>query len=144
MTLNHALAGGRRKAAPAVEPVGQIEYMTIEELVEEKSLEKVKVQRPLTDVIEAGNKKFIEVFKNFILPIFPQRMRGANCQSNSICVVEAMREKGEDDWHVVPGFAFKTETERPVIHVWVRKKKKHYDPSWIWHSWKRPLRKRPC
>lgn len=53
-----------------------------------------------------------------------------DCICNSLCVVDAMCEKGEDDWHIVPGFAFNPEEREPIAHVWVRKGSWHYDPTW--------------
>jgi len=48
-----------------------------------------------------------------------------------------MREQGENDWHIVPGFAFNPECKKPLRHVWVRKGYGHYDPTWI--LWWNPI-----
>jgi hypothetical protein len=99
--------------------------MTINELVKKGLLKEVEVQRPSDAVVEAGNQISAVVFKNL----------GLNCADNSTCVVEAMREQGENDWHIVPGFAFNIEGEGPIAHVWVRKGLLHYDPTWILRNW---------
>jgi hypothetical protein len=77
--------------------------------------------------MEVGNKRFIE---ELTPELGPQIMSAGYCQSNSICVVAEMRDKGEDDWDIVSGFAFNTEKEDPIIHVWVKKGSLHYDPTW--------------
>lgn len=90
-----------------------------------KELKKVKVRKPPNEIIEAGNKKIDDIFN----PVFPG-MKARHCQTNSICIVEAMAEKGQKDWHIVPGFAYRPQQQGPIIHVWVRKGSKHYDPTW--------------
>lgn len=117
-----------KKTQRLVPSVGLIWIVTIDELVKKELLNKVKVQRPADVVIEAGNQKSMAVFNDI--------MRGLRrCASNSICVVEAMREKGEDDWFIVGGFAFEPEIKNHVAHVWVRKGPLHYDPTWIRWDW---------
>jgi len=90
-----------------------------------ESLRKVQVSKPPDKIIEAGNNKLNCIFN----PLFPG-MKSRHCQTNSICVVEAMIEKGQKDWHVVPGYAYGPQQERPFIHVWIRNGPKHYDPTW--------------
>lgn len=104
--------------------------MTIEELVKKGVLKAIHVKKLYDDVMDAGNKRFISEFNIPKSGGGPQRMRFGYCQDNSICVVDAMRDKGEYDWHIVPGFAFNTEVKDPIIHVWVRNRSRHYDPTW--------------
>lgn len=104
--------------------------MTIKELVEKRLLKKVDVRKPPDNVMDAGNKRFVAVFNIPKSGGGPQRMRCGKCQSNSICVVAAMRNKGEKGWEIVTGFAFNNEEEGPISHVWVNKRSQHYDPTW--------------
>jgi len=101
--------------------------MDIKELVINGLLKEVDVQKPPDDVINAGNTRFVV---ELTPENGPQRMRAGYCQSNSICVVAEMRDKGEDDWGIVPGFAYNTEKEDLIVHVWVKKGSLHYDPTW--------------
>jgi len=78
--------------------------MTIDELSKKGLLKKVDVKRPSEDVIEVGNLKSKVKFQN--------PMCGFTCAGNSQCVVEAMIEKGEKDWYIVPGFAFDFEKKK--------------------------------
>jgi hypothetical protein len=104
--------------------------MTIKELVKKGLLKEVDVQKPPDDVIDAGNERFVAELNIPESGGGPRRMRVGVCQSNSICIVEEMRARGEDDWYIVPGFAFNPEKQDPIIHVWVRKGLLHYDPTW--------------
>jgi len=101
--------------------------MTIDELLKKGLLKEVKVQRPPDGVIEAGNQKSEAVIGHGIIK--------GKCHFNSICVIGAMREKGENDWDIVPGFAFNPKDKKPLLHVWVKKESRHYDPSWICYNW---------
>jgi hypothetical protein len=51
------------------------------------------------------------------------------CEPNARCLVEAMRNDG-DDWAVVGGFAIGPVAAYPVRHVWVRNGRVHFDPMW--------------
>ena len=99
--------------------------MTMQKLSMIKALRKVKVSKPPDEIIEAGNRKIDDIFH----PVFPG-MKAKHCQTNSICIVEAMLEKGQKDWHVVSGFAYRPQMQGPIVHVWVRNASKHYDPTW--------------
>ena len=70
--------------------------MTIDELVKMGSLKKVTAHRATIKALTAGNKKYTTMFKEEMSPHSPKRMSGGDCQCNSICVVEAMREQGVD------------------------------------------------
>jgi len=96
-----------------------------------KSVQKVNVSKPPNEIIMAGNRKVAEIFDT----IFPV-MKDGQCQTNSICIVEAMFEKGRYDWHIVPGFGFNPHYQRFVRHVWVRNGSNHYDPTWSLKSLK--------
>jgi hypothetical protein len=96
--------------------------MTIKELVEKGLVKEVKVQRPPGAVIAATEKKSATIRRELNLEL--------NCADISVCALEAMRESGETDWHIVPGFAFNPGCKDPHRHVWVRKGLLHYDPTW--------------
>ena len=89
--------------------------MTMQKLSMIKALQKVKVNKPPDEIIEVGNRKIDDIFH----PVF-SGMKAPHCQTNSICIVESMLEKGQKDWHVVSGFAYKPQMKGPIIHVWVR------------------------
>ena len=80
--------------------------MAIKELVKKRLLKKVKVQRPPDAVMAATEQKSATVSRELNLNL--------NCADISICSVEAMRELGENDWHIVPGFAFNPECKNPI------------------------------
>ncbi|MCD4784885.1 MAG: hypothetical protein K8T10_13805 [Candidatus Eremiobacteraeota bacterium] len=103
-------------------------HVTIDELVEKGFLRQVKVLKAPEFVMDYGKKQYPTLFKK---QCFSQEgLPAFHCQDNSICVVKAMREKGEDDWHIVPGFAWNPNLNGPTPHLWVRKGKLHYDPTW--------------
>lgn len=94
----------------------------IEELENKGLLEKVEVQSPPDDVKETGNQKSAAISETLNLIL--------NCADKSICFVKAMREKGENDWYFVPGFAFNSECKNPFRHVWIGNGVRYYDPTW--------------
>lgn len=103
--------------------------MTIKELEEKGSIIRVNVHRLPDPVKEYGDKRYDTIINKPLCNL--KGMIGNDCSRNSICVVEAMHENGEDDWYVVPGFAFTPESgQYPLAHVWVRKGDMHYDPTW--------------
>ncbi len=59
-----------------------------------------------------------------------QRMAGFQCELNARALIEAMTEKGENDWHIVFGVAHGDDPLGPVAHVWTRKGDEHFDPTW--------------
>ena len=91
--------------------------MIIEELVGKGVLKGVHVKKLCDDVMDAGNKRFVSGFNIPESGGGPQRMRLGYCQDNSICVVDAMRDKCEDDWYIVPGFTFHTEVKDNVQDI---------------------------
>ncbi len=99
--------------------------MSINSLLKLKLLKKVEVDKPSTKIIEAGNAIIIKHFD----PIFSP-MKAKHCQTNSICIVEAMIKRGENNWHIVPGLGFEPVKRELVAHVWVRHGDHHYDPTW--------------
>lgn len=104
--------------------------MTLDELLKNGLLEKVEVYPAPENIMDNGNRRYLNVFGKEMAPLSPRRMSGCDCAGNSICVVEAMNEKGEDDWYIVPGFAYNPEESHPLVHVWVRKGTLHFDPTW--------------
>ena len=96
--------------------------MDISELINQKLIKKVKVQRPSDVVVAAGNRKSKILYQNC--------MSGFCCAGNSHSVIEAMKERNESNWHIVLGFAIPKGEIKPQAHVWVRKGSRHYDPTW--------------
>ena len=102
--------------------------MSIDEFVKKGYVEEVKVLRATRDIIELGKKQYPRIFKKKCST--DDGLPSWFCQDNSMCVVKAMHEIGEFDWHVVPGFARNPRLEEPTAHFWVRKGEIHYDPTW--------------
>ena len=101
--------------------------MDIDELIKQEFLKKVEVHRPSDSVVEAGNQKSSILFQN--------PMSGLCCAGNSQSIVEAMKEKNENNWHIVQGFAIPEAESKPQAHIWVRKGSRHYDPTSTRFSW---------
>jgi hypothetical protein len=89
---------------------------------------RVRVKAPPQHVMDAGHAKSTL--------LFAKPLCGFTCFDNSILVEAAMQERGDTDWHVVPGYAFGFRQRRPTAHFWVRQGSAHFDPSWVLLSWK--------
>jgi hypothetical protein len=101
--------------------------MDINDLIKQKLIKRIKVQRPSDAVVEAGNQRSSILFKN--------PMSGNCCAGNSQSIVEAMKAKNESNWNVVQGFGIPNGESKPRVHVWVRKGSRHYDPTWTRFKW---------
>lgn len=102
--------------------------MTIDEFVKKGYVEEVKVLRATRNILELGKKQYPRIFKKKCST--DDGLPAWFCQDNSMCVVKAMQEIGEFDWHVVPGFAKNPKLKEPTAHFWVRNGETHYDPTW--------------
>jgi hypothetical protein len=94
----------------------------LSQLVEGGLLQSVKPKPPSALEFSVGDA---ESMKRYRQPIC-----AFTCEENSVCLVEGMNNGYPHGWELVPGFAFGSDRNLPVAHVWVRHGDEHLDPTW--------------